>query len=224
MPLLDKKVADGGVSEVSDIYVAAPLPAVSTTVPVVEPVLSCMSNTSEPSVVTSALVVRVNVPEPLVIVTVPLSVPSVKSPAVMPEPVVVQYNVPLGTLVVDTVYVEELPSDIVDVDDVIEYVGVGAGVTPTELSIIVITPVESTKLDNEASVYNRNLKLSLPSVKLSANSVLLIVLSACVYAALIVMLPDRVLSSKSAAVTLPLTVSVSQYNVIGYGTFTAFTT
>lgn len=94
----------------------------------------------------------------------------------MPEPVVVQYNVPLGTLVVDTVYVEELPSDIVDVDDVIEYVGVGAGVTPTELSIIVITPVESTKLDNEASVYNRNLKLSLPSVKLSANSVLLIVL------------------------------------------------
>ena len=67
------------------------------------------------------------------------------------------------------------------------------------MSIIVITPVESTKLVNEASVYNRNLKLSLPSVKLSANSVLLIVLSACVYAAEIVMLPDSVLSSKSAA-------------------------
>ena len=85
------------------------MPAVSTTVPLVEPVLSCMSKTCEPSVTASAVAVRVNVPVPLVIVTVPLSVPSVKSPAVMPDPVVVQYNVPSGTLAVDTVYVAATP-------------------------------------------------------------------------------------------------------------------
>ena len=139
-----------------------------------------MSNTSEPSVKLSALAVLVNVPVPPDITTVPLSMLSVKSPAVIPEPVVVQYKFPSGTLDVVTVKVTVPPSFIDDVERVIAYVGDGAGVSPIELSIIVTTPVESTKFNNEASVYNLNLKLSFPSVKLSASSVLLIVLSACV--------------------------------------------
>ena len=89
--------------------------------------------------------------------------------------------------------------------------------------MIVIAPVWATWVVLSMFVNNLKRKDSLPSVIASALMFLFTVLSACVYEDVIVTLPCSVLSSKSAAVILPLNICVSQYSVTGKSTFTACT-
>lgn len=110
----------------------------------------------------------------------------------------------MATLEVVTLNNTELPSFTDDTLGVIVYVG------PLDVSAIVTVELVATNNVLAASEYSLILNASLPSVAISLTIVLVIdpVLL------LIVTLPVKAESLKSAAAIPPLTVSVFQYNIV----------